>query len=90
MVGDLVSSVSELCPKVMVVSYVFWAFSRKGMSLVHLPSAIMRRPVANGSRVPVCPTFLVLKIFFIFAQTSKLVQVGGLSMSKNPFIGFGF
>ena len=56
--------------------------------LVSFSVPIIKTPVANGSRVPPCPTFLCLVTFLIFLTTSKDVQSTGLSIFIITFFEF--
>ena len=48
------------------------------------PRAIGNTPVTAGSRVPPCPTLLILKTFLILFTQSCDVKHCGLSITKKP------
>ena len=54
------------------------------MNLVAFPIAMGKTPVAIGSRVPVCPTFLIPSFFLMIATTSWEVIFGALLMFIIP------
>src|ERR1051326_4727197 len=53
-------------------------------SLVARPRRRINNPVALGSSVPQCPTFLISKFRRMFSTTSWEVGPAGLSMSSAP------
>ena len=53
-------------------------------NLVALFMPMTSTPVAMGSKVPACPTRLVLNFFLNCATTSWLVMPEGLSMMTKP------
>ena len=80
------SSVSVQEPNVTVNSYVFNKFSVKRIVFVASPIAMGSKPVASGSRVPPCPTF-VDGTFFLTKFTILVEPIPlGLSITSQPFI----
>src|SRR5674476_1418926 len=77
------SYVGVTAPRVMVPVYSFsWAIY-SFILLVNFPVQTIKSPVANGSSVPACPTFLIFIVLRIFLITSNDVQSNGLSISKT-------
>ena len=58
------SYVSVVIPNVNSQIYDLSLFNISSLTLVAFPIHIGNTPDASGSRVPVCPTFFVFKIFF--------------------------
>src|SRR5690242_13002781 len=82
--SPVASSVSVSAPNVIDASYTFGSPSTYGMSRVPRPTRTTRRPVANGSSVPVCPTRCDPTTRRTIATTSCDVTPGGLSTSSKP------
>ena len=59
----VISRVSVFIPSLISAIYSFASLVRISTSFVYLPITHTRTPLAMGSRVPVCPIFLVLKIW---------------------------
>src|SRR5262245_51251022 len=68
----------------MVASYSFSRSDKKRTRRVAFPTQQINTPVANGSRVPACPTLLVPAARLTRATTSCDVMPSGLSMTKQP------
>ena len=80
------SSVSVAKPNETVNSYVFNKFSVNRMVFVASPIATGSKPVASGSKVPPCPTFLTPNFFLIIFTISVEPIPLGLSTTSHPFI----
>src|SRR5689334_20163286 len=74
----------------MVASYSFSRSDKKRTRRVAFPMQQINTPVANGSRVPACPTLLVPAARLTRATTSCDVMPSGLSMIKQPKEGISF
>ncbi len=53
------------------------------MRLVNFPVQRIRSPVANGSKVPACPTFFIRMVLRTLATTSCEVHSSGLSINNT-------
>src|ERR1700690_2728698 len=78
------SSVLVDWPSLIVAAYSFSVRVRYPRSLVAFSTPTTRTPVANGSRVPACPTLLVPASRRIRATTSCDVMPPGLSTMTRP------
>lgn len=56
--ADVRSSVGVVAPSFSVTSYSFSRDRSDSLNLVHFPIKTNKTPVANGSSVPACPTFV--------------------------------
>ena len=65
---------------------IFFFFCIKEINLVASPRAIGNMPVANGSKVPPCPTFFKLKILEILETAWREVIPHCLSSIIQPLI----
>ena len=81
------SSVLVDWPSLIVAAYSFSVRVRYPSSLVAFSTPTTRTPVAIGSRVPACPTFLVPASRLIRATTSCDVMPPGLSTMTRPLSG---
>src|SRR3954452_7543288 len=79
------SSVVVSTPRTTSATYVFGCAVRKRSSRVTFPTPTSSTPVASGSSVPACPTFLVCRIPRSFATTSCDVHPASLSITTRPF-----
>ena len=66
MISPSLSPVEVLVPSIISARYVLSELIKNRDILVACPIQTGRSPVARGSKVPVCPTFLILNCFFIF------------------------
>ena len=64
------SYVSVVIPNVNSQIYDLSLFNISSLTLVAFPIHIGNTPDASGSRVPVCPTYFVFKIFLTALTTS--------------------
>src|SRR5436309_3363761 len=71
-------------PNWITPSYVFSIPIRHACRRVALPTQRTSRPVASGSSVPVCPTFLIFARRRNFSTASWLVMPAFLSTSRSP------
>ncbi len=71
-------------PNWITPSYVFSIPIRYACSRVALPTQRTSRPVASGSSVPVCPTFLILARRRKVSTASWLVMPAFLSTRRRP------
>ena len=78
------SKVVVSAPKTISPTYRLGRPVRYWRILVHFPTPSTSTPVASGSKVPECPTFLVPRIPRHLATTSWLVHPGGLSITNIP------
>ena len=79
------SWVSVEIPKISSASYSLSPFKKNRDSLVARLRQQIKTPVANGSSVPVWPTFFAPKLFFIRATTPADEIPPGLSTTTIPF-----
>ena len=80
------SSVLVDSPHLIVNEYFFFLFCMKEINLVASPRAIGKTPVANGSKVPPCPIFLIFKILEILETACREVIPHCLSSIIQPLI----
>ena len=78
------SSESELNPNSIVAIYSLLSLLILNKYFVALLIPITINPVAFGSSVPLCPTFLKLNLCFILLQTSNDVYPFSLLTKRNP------
>ena len=78
------SSESELNPNSIVAIYSLLSLLILNKYFVALLIPITINPVAFGSSVPLCPTFLKLNLCFILLQTSNDVYPFSLLTNRNP------
>ena len=69
----VISKVSVFNPNLIVAMYSFSKDVIISTNLVYFPVKQTRTPDAKGSRVPVCPIFLLFKILHNLLTTSLLV-----------------
>ena len=84
MISPSASSVLVVWPSLIVASYSFSVSVRYPSSLVAFSTPTTRTPVAIGSSVPACPTFLVPVSRRTRATTSCDVIPPGLSTITRP------
>ena len=82
----VVSCVSVEMPSLNIATYSFVSSVSISTSFVALPTQTGRTPTASGSRVPVCPIFLVFNILRSRATTSNEVIPASLYTLITPFI----
>src|SRR5688572_5320461 len=80
------SSVVVRMPKRIVARYTLGSASRNGSSRVARPTSRIRRPVANGSRVPACPMRRVPSTCRTRSTAVCEVMPAGLSTRSNPSV----
>ena len=81
-----ISSVSVKIPSVMVAIYSLSSLVNNFTNFVALPTHTIKTPEAMGSKVPVCPTFLVFNFLLIIFTISLLVYPSFLFTNTIPSI----
>ena len=78
------SPVVVLTPNAAMASYRLSASKCSWLNFVAAPKHSGSKPVASGSKVPVCPAFSALNNHFAFCKASLLDIPFGLSNNKTP------
>jgi len=86
-VSPSASAVAVVRPSVKVLSYPLSASSRYWENFVASPKHSGKTPVANGSRLPVCPAFAASYNRLARCNDRFELSPRGLSSTRMPFTG---